>query len=342
MTISKLALLSLLSISTAAPIFACDLCGCYTPRLELTPEKPARFYAGVSEQFTHFGTDRLNGEKVGNPTGQYLDSSNTQIVLGATFFDNRFGLQVNVPLIYRSYKRPVGFDTQYGHESGIGDVSVQANFIVFRKDALFHKTGGGLSKDGKTVAPVDKGEPDFNTTLNAFAGMKFPTGDSSALKEEFNEVEVEGAPESGIHGHDLALGTGSYDGIFGAQFALRYKAVFFQADLQYTWRGQGTYSYRYANDFSWDGGPGVYFVRNQRGSLALQCAVSGETKGKDTFLGQPADDTGLTSLYLGPRIVASFGRVQGEAGVDFPVIMNTTAFQTTPDYRIRAGLTIQF
>ena len=187
-----------------------------------------------------------------------------------------------------------------------------------------------------------RGEPDFSATLNLSAGLKFPTGDSSRIKEEFNETEVEGAPESGIHGHDLALGTGSYDGVFGAQLFLRYKAVFFQAETQFTWRGQGRYSYRYANDFSWNGGPGVFLFRHDDKSLGLQCAVSGETKGFDTFLGAPATDTGITSLYVGPRIVASFGRVNGEVGIDLPAIMNTTDFQTTADYRVRAALTIRF
>jgi hypothetical protein len=342
MNFSKLTLFSILSISTAAPALACDLCGCYTPTLEVAHEKPWRFYAGASEQFTHFGTDRQDGTKVGNPTGQYLDSSNTQIVVGATFLDNRFGLQVNVPLIYRSYKRPVGFDIQRGTVSGVGDVSLLANFVVFRKEALFRETGGGLSKDGKTTLPGVRGEPDFSASLNLIAGLKFPTGDSSRIKEEFNEVEVDGAPESGIHGHDLALGTGSYDGVFGAEFFLRYKAVFFQAETQFTWRGKGRYAYRYANDFSWSGGPGVYLFRHDDKSLGLQCVLSGETKGLDIFLGEPATDTGVTSLYVGPRIVASFGRVDGEVGVDLPAIMNTTDFQTTADYRIRAALTIRF
>jgi hypothetical protein len=341
MNISKLTSLTFLSISTITAS-ACDLCGCYTPRLEVVPARSFSFYAGVSEQFTHFGTVRLNGDKVGNPTGQYLDSSTTQIVLGTTFLDNRFGLQVNVPLIYRRYKRPEGFAIDRGHESGVGDVSVLANFVVFRKEALFHESSSGLSKDGKTTLPTERGEPDFSATLNVFAGLKLPTGDASRIKEEFNEVEVEGAPESGIHGHDLALGTGSLDGVFGAQLELRYKAIFLQADVQYTWRGQGDYSYRYANDFSWDGGPGVYLLRQQGKSLALQCVVSGETKSTDTFLGKSATDTGITSLYVGPRVVASFGAVQGEVGVDFPAIMNTTAFQATPDYRIRAGLSIHF
>lgn len=334
--------LSVLTLSITARTLACDLCGCYTPQLAVAHVRPFGFYAGASEQFTHFGTDRQDGQKVGNPTGQYLDSSNTQIVVGATFFENRFGLQLNVPMIYRSFKRPEGFDIQRGTVSGVGDVSLLANFVVFRNEALFRETGGGLAKDGKTTLPMQRGEPDFSTVLKLTAGLKFPTGDSSRIKEEFNETEVEGAPPRGIHGHDLALGTGSYDGVFGAQFFARYKAVFLQADSQFTWRGQGRYSYRYANDFSWSGGPGVHLFRRNGNSLGLQCALSGETKGTDTFLGESAPDTGITSLYVGPRVIASFGRVNGEIGVDLPAIMNTTAFQTTPDYRIRAGLTIRF
>ena len=333
-------ILSILSLSITARTLACDLCGFYKPQLEVTHETPLRFYTGASEQFTHFGTDRLNGKKVNNPTGQYLDSSNTQIVFGTTFFDNRIALQVNVPLIYRSFKRPEGYDIQHGTESGVGDVSLLANYVVFRKDALFRESGGGLAKEGNTSH--QRVEPDLTATLNLTAGLKFPTGDSSRIKEEFNEGEVEGAPPSGIHGHDLALGTGSYDGVFGAQFFARYQAVFLQADAQFTWRGQGRYSYRYANDFSWSGGPGVYLFRRNGNSLGLQCALSGETKGTDTFLGESATDTGTTSLYLGPRMIASFGRVAGEIGVDLPGLMHTTSFQTTPNYRIRAGLTIRF
>lgn len=75
-------------------------------------------------------------------------------------------------------------------------------------------------------------EPDFTASGLLLLGAKFPTGDSSRLKEEFDEIEIPGAPESGIHGHDLTLGTGSYDGIFGAQTPVRYKKTFFEAEVQ--------------------------------------------------------------------------------------------------------------
>ncbi|MGB8169891.1 MAG: hypothetical protein WCF18_20480 [Chthoniobacteraceae bacterium] len=341
MTFSKITL-SALFLTAATRAFACDLCGCYIPRLQVVHEKPASFYAGIAEQFTHFGTDRFNGDEVDNPTDQHLDSSITQFFVGATFLQNRVGLQLNVPYIYRSYERPEGFEIEHGDESGLGDLSLLANFVVFKTDGLYREEPAPSSKDGKSVAMASRGEPDFSASVNLLAGVKFPTGDASRIKEEFNEVEVEGAPESGIHGHDLALGTGSYDGVFGLQSFVRYKEVFFQADAQFTLRGRGHYSYRYANDLQWNGGPGVYLHRRGGDSIALQCVVAGETKGYDHFQGERALDTGITSLYVGPRVTATFGRISGDVGVDLPVIMNTTKFQTTPDYRIHAGLTIHF
>jgi hypothetical protein len=343
-SVSRVALLSLLSLAAASRALACDLCGCYLPTQELAgpQHRPVGFYAGVAEQFTHFGTLQFNHREVENPTDQELDSSITQLVLGAVFLDHRLALQVNVPLIYRSYKRPEGFEIEHGHESGLGDVSLLANFVAFRKDALFHESPGGLAKDGKTALAGAPGEPDFSTTLNLIAGVKFPTGDSRRLKEEFNEVEVEGAPESGIHGHDLTLGTGSYDAIFGAQFFVRYKEVFFEADTQFTLRGDGRHSYHFANDLSWSAGPGFYIYRQGRRSVGLECVVSGESKNTDRFQGRVAEDTGITSLYVGPRVTAQLGGLSADIGLDIPVIMNTTKLQLVPDYRIRAGFSYHF
>jgi hypothetical protein len=342
--LTRAALLSFLTLAAASRALACDLCGCYLPAQELAgpQHRPVNFYAGISEQFTHFGTLQFNDREVPNPTGQELDSSITQFVLGAAFLDHRLALQVNVPLIYRSYKRPQGFEIEHGHESGLGDVSLLANFVALRKEGLFRESASGLAKDGKTALTPARGEPAFSTTLNLIAGVKLPTGDSSRLKEEFSESEVEGAPASGIHGHDLTLGTGSYDAIFGAQFFVRYRELFFAADTQFTLRGDGLHSYHFANDLSWSGGPGFYLYRQGRRSVGLACALSGESKNTDRFQGRVADDTGVTSLYAGPRVTAQLGGLSADIGLDLPVLMNTTKLQMVPDYRIRAGLSFHF
>lgn len=328
---------------------ACDLCGCYAPQVEtttnITDQLPGGsiatsraplkgLYGAVGEQFTHFATTQFNDRQVPNPTGQRLESFITQLVAGYSF-NERFSLQVNVPIIYRSFKRPEGFNIQRGTESGLGDVSLLGKFVAFHTEAVRRECAG---PDGKTNVV----EPDFTASAILLGGVKLPTGDSHRISEEFREIDVEGAPESGIHGHDLTRGTGSWDGIIGAQVSLRYKNVFFQTDAQFTLRGQSHYSYHFANDLSWSGGPGYYLLRRPDAICGVQCVVSGESKDTDRFQGRAAEDTGVTALYVGPRLLAAFGRCSGEVGVDLPAIMNTTKFQVVPDYRLRAGFSVRF
>lgn len=350
--------LAIILLGTARIARSCDLCGCYLPQLESLPQATADvvsgqfetvaqsrrswtdgLYGAVSEQFTHFGTVQVDGDEVANPTGQYLDSSITQLVGGYTF-NSRFALQLNVPVIYRSFERPEGFAIDRGTESGLGDISLLAKFVAYHTEV-----GGRRELDFKADPKSPKmkvREPDFTASVILLAGIKFPTGATSRLKEEFNEEEIPGAPDSGIHGHDLTLGTGSYDGIFGGQTSMRYRNWFFEGDLQFTLRGDGLHHYDFANDISWGGGPGYYLVRRRDTVVGLEFFISGEHKDLDRFQGEPAEDTGITSLFLGPRVVAGFGRVTAEVEVDLPVLIDNTAFQAVPDYRVRGGIALRF
>lgn len=331
---------------------ACDLCGCYTPQLEALPQPGSglpfggnshtwsdRLYGALGEQFTYFNTVQIDGHKVGNPTDQYLASSITQLVAGYSL-TSRFALQVNVPLIYRSYQRPEGFRIDHGTESGLGDVSLLLKTVLFHYSSPARREMR-FDKDAKTPVAIEH-EPDFTASLLLLTGAKFPTGDSSRIKEEFEEVEIPGAPESGIHGHDLTLGTGSYDGIFGGEMSLRYKNAFFQADTQFTLRGDGLHQYHFANDLSWSAGPGYYFMRNPHAIVGLQFVTAGEYKDVDRFQGKPAEDTGITSISVGPRIIASVGRISAEVGIELPLFIDNTALQVVPDYRVLGGISFRF
>jgi hypothetical protein len=339
--------LALLPLADRA--LACDLCGCYTPQLETLSSADglasgrswswlSGAYGAVAEQFTHFGTLQMDGHEVGNPTDQHLDSSITQLV-GGYSFNSRFALQVNLPLIDRSFQRPEGFAIDRGTESGVGDVSLLGKLV------LFHTERGGrrsVNFDDPKSPRMEVDEPNFTFSATFIGGVKFPTGDSSRLKEEFNEVEVEGTPESGIHGHDLTLGTGSYDGIFGGQASLRYKNFFFQQDLQFTLRGDGLHQYHFANDLSWSGGPGYYFMRRPHVIIGLKGLISGEYKDVDRFRGQRAVDTGITSVFAGPRVLVSLGKISAELAAEFPVSIENTALQVVPDYRLSGVIAIRF
>jgi hypothetical protein len=335
---------------------ACDLCGCYTPQIDAMPQSAdvsafgqplpsgaqgrwwSRAYFASAEQFTHFGTVQIDGREVDNPTGQYLESSITQLVAGYSFTPH-IALQVNIPLIYRSFERPEGFSTDRGTESGLGDVSLLGKFVLFHKE-----TGGSnaLKSDDPKNPHLEVHEPDFTLSALLIGGVKFPTGGTSRLKEEFDEAEVPGAPESGIHGHDLTLGTGSYDAITGGQVSLRYKSFFFEADTQFAWRGDGAHQYNFANDLSWSGGPGYYFVRSHKAIIGLQFVCSGEHKDVDRFRGEVAEDTGITSVFLGPRLVASLGKFSAELAAELPVSIKNTSLQVVPDYRLKASFALRF
>lgn len=334
-------------VAVALPIRACDLCGCYTPQVEAIPSSEGAgtgrswlsgAYGAVAEQFTHFGALQFDGNEVANPTGQHLDSSITQVVAGYSF-NSRFALQVNVPLIFRSFSRPEGFVIDRGTESGLGDVSLLGKLVLFRSSSGGRRE---VSFDDSKSPRMLVHEPDFTFSASFLGGVKFPTGDSSRLKEEFNEVEIEGAPESAIHGHDLTLGTGSYDAIVGGQTSLRYKNLFFEQNLQFILRGDGLHQYHFANDLSWSGGPGYYFVPKPDAIVGLQAIVSGEYKDVDRFRGKAAEDTGIRSVFAGSRVLLSLGTVRAELAAELPLSVDNTALQVVADYRLSAAIAISF
>jgi hypothetical protein len=164
------------------------------------------------------------------------------------------------------------------------------------------------------------------------------------LREELNEeVPAPGQIESAVHGHDLTLGSGSYDGFVGTEIYTRLRRWFFAAGTQYAIRSTGDFDYRFANDLTWSGGPGYYLVFGEDLTVALQLDVSGESKGKDDFRGEKAEDTGLTAVFLGPRLSVSWkGKLSAEVSGALPVVIQNSALQAVADYRVQAGLVWRF
>ena len=266
------------------------------------------FFAGVAEQYTYFGTLQTEGQQVPG-VGQYIDSSVAQVFAGCNF-NNRLGVQLNLPVIYRAY----GSDTMRATEFGIGDLSLVGTFNAYQK----------LSEN-----------VNFSWTL--LGGVKFPTGNPSQL----------GTPDSalpeGIGGHDIALGSGSYDGLVGTGVFGRWKRLFANANLQYAIRTEGAFQHQYANDLTWFGGPGAYLALTHTYTLTLQAVVSGETKGKDTFAGVPDDDSAETLVYLGPQLSFTWGsNLSAVAAVDLPVLRDNSGTQVMPNYRIRVAFNWRF
>lgn len=321
---SKIYAATVCGVLVAGPNNACDLCSVYSAA-QARGEIGKGFFVGAAEQFTHFGTLQVEGNEVPNTTGQYVDSAITQIFAGYNFSE-RIGLQFNLPVISRWYQRPNDLGgIERDNVTGIGDVALLGHFQAYRYETK---------------------EKTFSWTL--LGGLKFPSGSTSRLHEEVEEVEHGEAEESlaepsGVHGHDLTLGSGSVDGIIGTGLFGRWNRFFFNANVQYAIRTKGDFDYEFANDLTWNGGPGVYVILHDKYTVSLQFSITGEDKGRDSFHGMKAEDTAITSVYLGPEINISWtDKLSAEFGIDLPVLQDNSAFQIVPDYRIRAGLSWHF
>jgi hypothetical protein len=301
------ALLALLAMGTPSAR-ACDLCAIYGA-MEAQGRSGQGFFGGVAEQYTHFGTFQSGGHDAPNPDGERLNSLISQ-VFAAYNFNERFGVQFNLPVIYRNYTQAAG----QGSEAGIGDVSLIGNVLLYEK---------------LTEAATFR--------LGALGGVKFPTGNTDQLNPTLRDFAA------GIGGHDLTLGSGSFDGLVGTGFYARWKRVFLTGSMQYAIRTEGDFAYRFANDWVWYGGPGVYLVMGHAYTLALQAVVSGETKGEDTIGGVATDDTAITATSLGPQV--TFTRANNlsvQVAADLPVSITSSGEQIVPTYRVRAALTWRF
>ena len=303
----KILISVILACAAAQPAFGCDLCSIYAAT-QAQGGTGRGLFGGVAEQFTEFTTVQEDGRQIASE-GQYIHSSVSQLFAGYNLND-RLGLQLNLPVIYRAY----GSHTMHGTESGIGDLTLIGNFKAFEKLA-----------ENFT----------FNWTL--LGGVKFPTGDSSKLNTPDDDLP------QGIGGHDLALGSGSYDGVVGTGIYGRWKKGFFMASVQYVVRSEGDFQHQYANDLIWFGGPGLYLAMEHEYTLALQFVISGETKGKDTFSGVPDPDSAETLIYLGPQINFTWGsQLSVQLAADLPVFRDNPGVQVLPDYRVRAAFTWRF
>jgi len=303
-----------IAVLVASAARACDLCAIYSA----TEQRESRtgVYTGVAEQYSDYETLQQQGEEVPNPAGERMHSFITQFLVGYQLTP-RIGLQLNLPLIGREFRRQEADGIVDGDETGIGDLSLIGN-----------------------VAAYTNVTENSITRFSLLGGLKLPSGNSHRLREELNESED---VESGIHGHDLALGSGSVDGIIGARVFWSWKRGFVTSALQYLLRTEGDFGYQFANDLIWGGGPGGFVWLTHQYSIGLQAVISGESKGNDTLNGEKGNDTAITALYVGPGLLLTWGASLGaDFSVDLPVVQNNSALQIVPDFRLRGGVTWTF
>lgn len=332
MSISKKALAASLYLLLLVPSArACDLCSIYNS-LEAKKPKEGTFLVGIGEQFSYYGRTQLDGKLVENEQEQHLASSITQLAFGYDFTD-RWSIHGHVPYINRRFTRFENEAREKGTESGIGDLSLVAHYLLGKYE-----------------------ETDSDIYFSIFGGLKLPTGDSDRLGEESEEEHEEEEDlrtvrhggnhhdevPSAIHGHDLALGSGSVDFPLGGSLFARYNRSFLLADIQYTIRTEGDFNYEYADDLIWSAGPGYYLSLEDENTLSARAAFSGEHKGRDNADGETENDTGMTTLFWGPELSLNSGNIWAALGADFPIDIDNSGFQAVCDYRLRATFNLRF
>lgn len=325
------------ALSTA---WACDLCGVYRA-VDAGGESRAGLVFSVAEQFIPYDTTQFDGEEVHPANPDYINSSITHFIVGYNF-SSRFGISLSVPLTSLQFKRtdlkysltaPPVIETEKGRETGLGDISLIGRVAVIQETGM-----------------------DYGFVVNLLAGVKFPTGDDERLDKEIDQTKIydsflpPGTPHdplghsiSSVHQHNLTLGSGSYDGVFGATVNAGWKRWFVNAQFQYYLRTEGDSGFTFGDELIVSGGPGGFLVLNNTCTLSLQALVVYDTMGKDELLGRTSDLTGMTAWYLGPVVSFTWGdHFSANVGVDFPLHIDNNGYQVVPDYRLHGGVSWRF
>lgn len=266
--------------------------------------------------------------------GPSFDSFTTQLSASRRFGES-WMIQLGVPF----HDRELDDES----ESGWGDASVTAAVNLFR-DASEN--------------------PSF---IDAYAGVKMPTGDSDRLAEEQKanhhadaehakhrmarhggEMHGESEPmdqhmshDSHAAGHHLALGSGSWDFFTGITMRHHAGAWRFRAEVQYVIRTEGDYEYRYGNEFFARGG--VYRAVNF-GTLdcRLGLSVSAEQRDANEMDGVKSGPD-KNDAYAGPEAMVRWNEwLDVMLAYDFPVAHEDDGLAGSADHRARFGAAISF
>jgi hypothetical protein len=308
-------LLSLAAAGGLAPAaLACDSCALY---IAGGADRPG-FTLAVAHQYTRLGTLWDRDKKTGNPIDQYVDSHITQVGLGYST-GGPWHVQLTVPYIARAFFRPDHARNELGREAGLGDITLAGRYRLLKQD----------SRDG--------GEWE----VHVLGGVELGTGDPDRLQPA-HHVHHHHVP-SGVHEHDLALGSGSTDWLVGGDIGWTHGRWFARAQVQHAIRRSGAFEYRVANETSWEFGAGRHLVLTHKHSLAVQALFSTDHRGLDSLAGVTQTDTGISVRYLGARIAGTLGqRFAADASVEVPVRVRTRDIMVVPDYRIRAAANWRF
>ena len=333
---------------------ACDVCAVYTAT-EMR-ESRTGLLLGLAEQGTRYKTELPEADGGTVDKGERLNSFTTQLLAGYDFHP-KFGVQLNVPIIARDYHRLRNrrlVDDQIkdgvltkGNVSGFGDVSligILRPWSYVDEHAVVRVTLiGGLKMPSGDPGKLVEEQRLRRASEAPAARIAAPAAEIAGQVTSAHHIP-EGSP-SGINGHDLALGSGSIDGIIGGAAFASWDRAFLTASVQHAIRSEGAYRYQYGDETNWFVGVGGYVLLDHAYTLTLQAVTSGKYQGTDTLEGTSTAAAGESStttwVFVGPAMSFTWGTALGvEIAGDLPVVRPDDGLM--PEYRVRGGVTWRF
>jgi len=283
----------------------------------------------LAEQYISEHTLQLQSEEIVVPDPEFLESSITHII-GGYNFNRDVGVNLNIPIERHKFRiyDPIGGNFSEGISKGLGEISLIGRWTPYSDESMTH-----------------------SFRVNLLGGIKLPTGDSEFVRKDVEQHKTLDAIYgtghdhvfNAVHLHDLALGSGSVDAVFGITANARYKRAFFTVEGQYYLRTEGESDFEFGDTAMISGGPGVYIILKKDFTLSFQGVFRYEETLRSSYSGQESNQTGMREIYGGPQITMTIGSHFGaQAGGDIPIDIHNNGFQVVPDYRVHGSLTWSF
>lgn len=308
----------------AALISSASACECGVPHTINLPAEtsPAgKVFASFRQEFIDANSAYQGESRIGNAAGEYIFTARSSALVGVGV-THEISLFIAPQYIARQYRSLHDGDIESGKVAGFGDMPFGVNYY----DCIVHgeKTHLHLGLSAAATAPI---------------------GSTEKLREEVDHLShghSHGA-SGAVHGHDLALGTGSWGAVFTGRLVLEHGEWIGEANAHYALRTEGDYGYEYADSLGWGllGGARVY--RGPLGNLSVLATVTGTHAGKDRIDGTVYENTGHDLIYAGPAV--RFESVSGatlEARVELPVYARTGDAHLIASWRAQFGVSFGF
>lgn len=359
--LSSFCLMFMMLLAPWSRSWGCDICAVYNSILSSRGTRDS-LNVGVAQQFTS-ASSGIGGEK------QYLESSITQPFLNY-YFTNELSFQINVPLIKRSARRLIDTGIEYKDVGGIGDIPLLVKYqavTAFDSDSsLIWEVFGGVKLPTGSTDELREHADDEDTHNNTpgdehiHEGSSIQNGVDShshvhGASQDFSSQKVphnamgslfkHGSELHGglVDGHDLSLGSGSFDWLGGTSLFAISGMNYFNGLIQYSVRQEGDYGFRYGDDLQWHFGPGRYLIQEDEQTVGLRLRFSGEWKRHDVEDGVGLDGTGFNRVFTGPELMATFGnRTFLSIGSDFLIVSESAGEGVLPHTRVSAVLSHRF